>query len=439
MRETSIQMMRRGLISDLLQGWNWRVLLVMLLLVMTFRPFDFVPGMAMLKQAWIVITFLFTVTLYPIWVASRKRRISTFELYTISLLVLVPVVSAISARSEFGQPLLYGLLAQRSIVLCAIALIVLFLFRKRLLNECHVEKAVLFLAWFTLVLFSLFSIVADPSQYAGEQFVAGENTGNVIFKFNVYLMIIGFCYYFYLAYRFNSSRDYFYALLFLAFLIIVDGGRALLLSLLLSVAFFSVKWGSIMRIVRLLPMISAGVIVLFTAIYLADSQAIVKIYSHFGGAFAVVTTGEKGEDVSANARIAETLISIPYIEKNWLLGNGDISNQWHGGYIEVLGGYFYPSDIGLIGVVYMYGLAGALLFAFQFLFALRFLKYKTHDNSPLVNAIKAFLLYFAIHSIFNGRYVHLAEISFLLISLLCVIGRAEHKNRLLKGGGNGVA
>jgi hypothetical protein len=125
------------------------------------------------------------------------------------------------------------------------------------------------------------------------------------------------------------------------------------------------------------------------------------------------------EDVSANARVLETLIAMPYVQKNPWFGNGNISNQWQGGNEHVLGGYFHPSDIGIIGVLFMYGVTGLLLFSWQYWFAIKAAgKLPPRMHSPLLDATKGMLLYLAIYSLATGFFVHYAETCFLLITML---------------------
>lgn len=406
-----------------------QIALLMALIIVTFRPFDFLPGMSAVRQAWIVFVFLFTLTIYPMWIVRKHWKLSAFELYTIFLIVSIPILSAISARNEFGQSLTYGLLAQRGIVLCATSLILIFAFKHRFFELLQVEKSMLILGWTSLIIFSLFSAVVDPKLFSGAQFVAGGNTGEEAFMFNAYLIIFCFFYYFYKGYRLHSGRSYLYAMLFFVFLVIIDGGRAMLLSLLATLLYFSVKWGSWSKLIRMFPKILISGFVLLTLLYLTNGQYITKLVDKFGDAFAVVTSGAKGEDSSANARIVETLIALPYIEKHWFAGNGDISNQWQGGYMGVLGGYFFPSDIGMIGVVYMYGVLGALFFLLQFFFAIKFDRKLISNVNPFINAVTAFLVYFAMHSIVNGRFVHMAEISFFMVAILAVASMKYRRNK----------
>jgi hypothetical protein len=140
-------------------------------------------------------------------------------------------------------------------------------------------------------------------------------------------------------------------------------------------------------------------------------------------AFGVILTGEEGSDASANARISETLVALPYIQKNFLLGSGDVSHRWGGGYEGVLGAYFYPSDIGIIGVLFVYGAIGFALFAGQFIFAVQFSarisSYGFH--TPLGDACKGYLLYVVLYSLVTGKFAHYSFVSLFFVAILLCI------------------
>lgn len=403
------------------------------LALLIIRPFEFlVPGFSVIKQLWIVFLFLFTAVVYLIWLVQRKAKLHSFELYVLLLLCAVPLISALAAKSEFSQPIFYGLMTQRKIMLCTTVLLLIYFYKVKYLRLRDVEFSLLVLAWICLIGFTSFSIVANPADYTDAQFVGGENTGETSFKFNIYMVILGFFYYLYQGYVLKKNKAYLFAALFLVFLIVEDGGRTMLISLLASVLFFLCRWGSLKRLIVMLPKLLLSMMMLLTILYVFNAEFFSNLAHKYQEAFAVVSSGERGEDASANARIAETLLALPYIQKNWLIGNGDISNDWHGGYEGVLGGYFYPSDIGLIGVVYSFGLLGAMLFIFQFVFALRFSKVIGRLQTPMQAAIKCFLLYFAIHSVVNGRFVHMVDVSMFFIAVL-YLAAIQKSNLLLFG------
>jgi hypothetical protein len=397
-----------------------KVVFLLLILSLVFSPFGFIgEGAVLLKQLWILFLFLFLLTGYSIWLINRGYKLSAFELYVLLIIVATPIWSSVTAGIEFGQPILYGILSQRDLILCAGALFILFLVRKGYINIYDVERAIVLLSWSCLIIFTLFSLIADPNHYADKVFVGGENIGEAFFKYNIYLIIFGFYYYLYLGYKKQGSLNYLYAILFLLFIILGDGGRVMLLAVFSSMLFFLYRWGALTKLIILLPKLMVmGVIVLILSLAI-NEQLIIDLPNKFGNAFSVMVTGEKGDDVSANARILEVLLVEPYIKESLWFGNGNISNRWNNGFEGVLGGYFYPADIGILGSIFVHGILGSILFSIQFVFAWSFTKRSLVNTvSPLENAIKAFLLYFALHSLANGRFILAADISLFMVMLL---------------------
>ncbi len=190
-------------------------------------------------------------------------------------------------------------------------------------------------------------------------------------------------------------------------------------SVLVAFIFLILKWGSFKRLAITVPKLLVTALLLLALAYTVDPAYISRLSDRYYDAFTVVLTQQASQDASSNVRIVEIVLILPYLAKNWFAGNGEISNQWHGGYDSVLGGYFYPSDVGIVGVVYLYGLVGLVIFAIQFRFAWSFAKMIPKGrHTALVDAIIGFVLYFAVHSIVTGRFAHYAETGLLFTAML---------------------
>jgi hypothetical protein len=101
-----------------------------------------------------------------------------------------------------------------------------------------------------------------------------------------------------------------------------------------------------------------------------------------------------------------------------LFGNGDISHWWRGGY-DVLIGHFYPTDIGWVGIIYVYGVAGLVFFNQQATFlASYYRKLGAEKNQVFTKSLIAFLVYYLIHSITNGMVAFSPYVGILFLVLL---------------------
>ena len=407
-----------------------RYLLAAVFMTLTFETFKFFPGMAMISELWLVVMLLFLLFPYLYWKAKQGCRFSSFELYLLIVILFIPLLSGFTALKEFGQPLIYGLFSQRGNILGLGGLALIFAFRNKLVSLRDIQVSLILLAWLTLGLYLFMQLFLDPESFAssGFGFVNPGTVEDAEFKLRSEFIIIGFFYYAFLGFRNESSRHWLLSAPFLGYLIAFHGGRSMILSVIVAFIFFTFRWGSSRRRLSFFPKLIAISIISLGIIYVINADFLVSTIGKFGDAFTVILSGEETGDASANARIGETALVMPFILKNWLIGSGSISHSWNGGYEGVLGSYFFPSDIGILGVIFMYGLVGVVLFGAQFVFAFKYIaKIPGTINSSLGDVCKGYLLYFAIHSLVTGRFVHYFEISVIFIAVLgCIAFEARN-------------
>jgi hypothetical protein len=101
-----------------------------------------------------------------------------------------------------------------------------------------------------------------------------------------------------------------------------------------------------------------------------------------------------------------------------------LSNYWNGGLAQKFG-YLHPSDLGLIGVVFNFGIFGLALFARQYLLYWRLInniKIRLIDNSsaPFFYAALANLTLLITGSLVNGIFVLAPEhVIFFFVIVVC--------------------
>jgi len=457
-----------------------RIAALFLFFLLSFSSLRFIPGLFYTSEIWFVLVFLYLVMSYLPEKLNVGFKNCTFENYGISLLIYVPLVGPIMANSEFGQPWIYGFLAQREIVLVGCMLMFLHSYRKQWFSLIDVERALLLLAWVTLVLFTLAKIIFVPDHFNAyiPTFVTGGVGTDNQFKFEINFIIFGFYYYAFSAYRENSAKFLFLSLPFFIYMVHGPGSRLRIFVSIICYLFLIVRWGNVKKTLIFIPKMVLLITLLLPVFFIVhkgnnssvitrnnssvitrnnssvitrnnssvitrnNSSVITRIGDSDGvlayvssipaiqkiiAAFKVVTTGKEGSDPSANARISESKIALPYVRRHWVLGNGTISNKWKGGYKSLLG-YFYPSDIGLLGVLYLYGVLGLLIFAYQFRFALRYSKLLSNIRGRYINltsAVKGFLLFYAVSSLVTGQFVGSVEQGLIMIAILYCAAQAE--------------
>lgn len=396
-------------------------MLLGLFILLSLRIFKYFPGMMLVDTLWLVVLCLYALFGYLSEKAMKRLGFSHLELFALLLMLLMPVYSAVAARLVFGQPLVYGILTQRGILFGLAALAITAKLRSRQLSLDDVEKTFVALGWGVLLLYLTMHFLLNPAEFAAYNgMVGGGSVEAYSFKFNDTFIVLMFFYYAFRGFREHRISCYLVAGIFFAFIVIVQGGRSGILSLMGAFALLVVRWGNRSKLMTFIPKAFIGVGLLLALLFVAVPTYMSDLVIRTGAAIDVVTTGQSGFDASANARITETALAVPYVKEHWIFGNGDISERWSDGYAGVMHGYFYPSDIGVLGVVFVYGAFGLLLFFSQFGFAWRAARRMRARalRTPLGDALIGFLLYTAVHSLATGGFVWNWESSLTMIAIL---------------------
>jgi hypothetical protein len=408
-----------------------RVFLLVLFFPMVFHTFMYFPGFSPIQEGWNLLCLLYLVFVYP-WTSGKPgKSITSFDWYMVALIVVDPVLSAVNAWRVFGQPILYGLLAERRIVLIAGVLFFARALRRRSVTLREVEKAMLILAWGTMILFRIMRTVIDASNYADYVGFVLPEAGGFDLSLQVFFAFFGVLYYAFRGFRKGRARDYMLALLLLGGSLSGFGWRQEVLTLLLTFFFFLFRWTNWKRLFVLLPKVLLGVALLVGLLFAAMPDTMTEQVGRLEDAFTVVLTGEAVQDAAANARIGETIFALQGIAKHPILGNGVLSNQWQGGPRLQLGKYFYWVDVGTIGVLYILGIFGVILYASQYVFALGAVKKLPPGvHTPLMDAAKGFVFYSAVYSITSAFCVSEAQTTLFFIALLRGVANEVHSMEL---------
>ena len=412
---------------------KYRTGMLCLFLLLSFSTFRFIPVLKIAYLPWIGIVFLFLILIYPVAIGRRNNRITKLELYSLLMMLYIPLTSAHMSNSEFGQPWFYGIGTMVPTLLIGNIMILFYLYRRNFFSLADIERALLWLSWLNLSFVILVPIIVDANQFdLVDGFIIGMDGVRKISISNDFLCI-GFYYYVFAGnWEKNNKYSLIASLFFIALLL--SGGRAGLIALISSYLFFMFRWGSPLKIVKLILTLGIIFILSYSALSVIFPDEVNDRQNKFNDSFTVLFKQEEVGDVSANARVFETEIAFPYIEKHPLMGNGGVSNQWNGG-TEALHGVFHPSDIGIVGILYLHGILGLLLFSIQYYFAIQYtlrLPKNGGQHGRLVNALKGYLLYVALTSITTGKSVFFMEQNLLLIAIIYCAGQIENMSINMK-------
>ncbi len=369
--------------------------------VMLSSTFSHIIGV--LELIYVVLLGLYMGYRLMVRVLAQNFKINSFEILLL-LISVFPFISAVAAKIEFGQPLLFGLLAFKDFYLCYGALVLYGMLRRGEISWELVERAFLAVAWFNLLFFygmSLFTNAAahQDSLIAGSQAAKG---GEVYYRFNMAFIFFGTIYYVVKASYRKSAYYLLLAGLFLIYIVFFRLDRTSIVVVLAAVvAFFFTATSYKMRVRTFFRIAVPGLLGLLLA-YLVVPEVFEKYILMFSEAIQTVE-GQAAATGQSWLRQHEMDLAIRYIDKHPFLGNGRLSNQWlEGGYSNFMG-FFYPSDIGFMGQVFMYGWLGAVLLYSQFLFALYYiLKTRGTRKNIFQVACKFYLLALFLDALTNG-------------------------------------
>ncbi len=413
------------IVSKLRREITWKRALLLVILTMNLRIFEFFPHFRPLEEVWFLFCLLAFVSLYPLLKARTDWTFSPLELQLLGMMVVLIIIPALSSYSVFGQPLAYGLLARRSSILVVTWLLLRQGLKYQWVNAKDIEVVLLFLTWFVAILYVLMRVFINPNAYpdAPLGFILGLGTEDMAFSAPGHLFPFGTIYY---ALRGIRERKLVHYLL--AAVLFVDGAgsswRALFLSVSITILFFLFRWKGLREALGMLSRFAVFALALITLLNVAKPGLVGDAADHLEAAFSVALAGEKqGNDASADARVQQVETAIPYVKAHPLFGVGAISGQWNGGPEVVLGTYFSDSDIGVLGMLFTFGAVGVMWCAAQYLFAVRLAMVST-KRSHLVDAAMGYLLFTAWFSLSTGFFIVSVEQTTLFLVLLEVLGKS---------------
>lgn len=334
---------------------------------------------------------------------TRNYKINHLEVY-LFILMLLPIIPAIGAYQRFGQPLIYGLGSFRDYYLMFGCLVIFNLLRTNKVTIEMVEQAFVRLAWVQLFFCYFMTFFTNPAKYQ-DTGLAGANEmkgGEVYYRFNMALFFFGSVYYTVKSFYQRKYIYLIYAGLFFAYILFLRQDRTTIIAALGAIGLFAVTGlgfrAQVLTFVRFfIP------VVLFAGIMaLAFPEVVSKYYIMFDDAFSTVT-GTKAEQASESVRVAELKIAMEGIKDKPIFGNGKLSNKWIEGGYNAFYKFFYASDVGVFGQIYMYGFIGAFILYAQFLFALFFAwRIKHIRMNVFLVTMKCVLFAHAIDTLSNG-------------------------------------
>jgi len=398
------------------------VLLLSLNFIISFRVFNHTLLQAtgkIVETVYLALMFLYILSRIINRIVSNDYRLNGFQLM-FSIYLLLPILPAISSQIVWDQPFYLGFVSFRDFYLIGSALLLYNFTIRNIRNLLYIEKAMVFTAWFTLILFFITSTFINPSAFLDSNVVSySANRGGVLlFKFNMGFIFFGAIYYFVRYFKKRNIFHLIFSLLFLSYIVFERQDRSSMIAVTFVMGFYFFTNVKLKRQVLYILGSIIPIVTIIFIIYLFKPESIESYIFMFEDIFYALS-GKANPDVGQSVRIYETQIAQRLIADSPFIGNGKLSNYfiqggWSGLYI-----YFYPSDIGLVGSVFVYGFPGAVVLYSQFVFALVWaLRVKYFRKNIFFQACCFYLLVLVIDSISNGYLTVFAAQSISTITVI---------------------
>jgi hypothetical protein len=336
----------------------------------------------------------------------KRAGFTIYEIIIFTILTFIMLQAGFVTNFYFGQPVLLGMSAEKSWLAILSGIFMFYLLKSKALDLTIIRDGLLFGAWFNLPWYLLMILTLNPNQFQGTLFVyCNQVKGGCQFEFDIFGFSFATIYYFV---RFVRTTKWKYAIFFIgffAYIFFINQKRGTSIALLGTVGLYFLIYASWNKIVYYTVSFFLVIISAIGLLELMRPDIIDRIVQQYYDVILVLSGQETGE-ASADARIRESNTAFKYFNLHpfsWFFGNGKINNDWKGGPTAELG-HFYASDIGVLGVVFQFGVLGLLIGLSQY-----FLVFRTHRKlhkefrkDYFYQAILFFIIFFIVRGIPSG-------------------------------------
>jgi len=379
----------------------------------------------------VLILFNFnTFRLTPVWDIENYGRfffsmisipILLFEFRRITIskgIVIFYLVGTISVYAGFAfldQSIISGFIAAINIWSCANVILLIYLFIRCGMMAKKIEQFFIYAIWIqalAIIILYNFNI-----QIIYRSFFTGSTLTNDAGQLSSAFIQFGVIYYFIKYVSQAKSKFLFYSIFFLVFPIFIEFQRMRFLFITATLLFIIYKNIHVKRFFFLLLFIPAGVLIFYWIF--ANNPFILDLTAKLGEAFKLFGDHSTISDPSTMARINEFNFMYSYIVQHPIIGNGFPRSS----VIEQLFGegiYLHYSDMGIIGILFVSGIIGFLIFCWQN-YIVYYLWKTSQQKSTFFQSLVYYLIFITLSSYGTGNIYHSPYLYFCVIVLLFLL------------------
>lgn len=340
--------------------------------------------------------FLFILLVHYGFECYKSVRIKKVRNITLIMLpfLIMPIISAIQASKVFGQPIVFGLIAQRQLTMVLCAHFVATALSDSWLSKEKFEKYFIGSLHIMLFVFLVFYMFVDPARFIDTDFVTLSLNKGYRYEFPD-SCIYGLFLYGLFKIWITKEKGWLLSVLLSAFYILVYlMDRTQLIAIAGTIGVYVLLNFSFPRIIRTAILAGVGGVIAFGALGLLAPEFLTKNINLYVTAVETLT-GEKVAESSTNVRFMESKIALDGFIKHPIMGVGFLSTKWNDGF-RSLNKHFYPVDVGILGNLFVYGIIGTLVFYIPFFITWKYSrKIKSKNDALIVSSIYVLLFQFA--------------------------------------------
>jgi hypothetical protein len=339
--------------------------------------------------------------------------------YLIGLLIII--VSMLTSFIHYRQSFLDSFVATQNFYRVGLVVLIYYLIIKHKLSTKELFNSLIFIGWVNLLLYVFFWVIDFSIVFTNE---GGDVIVTTMGKFSNTLILFTAIYYLAMFLIKGKYKFIIFSILFFSIPHLNEIQRVFFLSSMILVFMGFLLVNSIkIRLKLLLP----GIFVLIVSTtFLFSTEQGASVINRFEELAKYINSNDNSKinDSSVAVRIKENAFALERFFQHPLTGNGFYrsSNK-----VNVVGDiYFYPLDIGLIGILFTLGIFGVIIFIYQYISLFKIIKNNRHHNVYSLASVLG-LLFLMLFSLSAGTSINNFSYFFFYMVLLKLSSKYKYE------------
>lgn len=374
-------------------------------------------GIPFISEITLILIIAFTIIYLTSYVLKGKK-FPRIGIVLLILAIFLILFSALLAGIYHGQPVVYGMAADRKI-LYLLAFFPIYYFLCNMGDESLMKllKLIIVIGFIGALVSMMFATYSnqfglDLSSAGGRENRIGIATGFIVFAIMFLSINLLFYQNNYLKFTTKYSKILNYTILiFLLYVLLsVIQTRQFMIAITLSLLLYTFLFTKIKTKFRL---IALGTITLLILLPFIDFTIFMNLFSD--------------DYIEASARSRTIHYILEAVENNNYIGMGALVSWFYGGFPALYHPNFFLSDVGVFGTYYRYGLIGLLITFGMLLFVLlNIMKLK----KGFAKTVLYVFLFYTIITLPVGAFLEMRGFNFSMMMAILAYAIGQQKNQV---------